>query len=60
MHASFEDVRQRVQADREFVDTKLSRIDESSIIKRWVESLMHESNVNTNDRIDKERESLQA
>jgi hypothetical protein len=28
----FEDIKSKVQADREFVDTRLSRIDDSAVI----------------------------
>jgi len=33
----FEDIKSKVQGDREFVDTRLSRIDDSIVIKTWMQ-----------------------
>ncbi len=38
MDARFDEVREKVQSDREFVDTRLSRIDDSAVMKKWVDN----------------------
>ncbi|CDW71368.1 UNKNOWN [Stylonychia lemnae] len=50
--ARFEELHQKVQRDREFIDTKLSRIDDTAIVKKWVENKFGESNYELNHRID--------
>ena len=57
IEARFDELREKVQSEREFIDTRLSRIDDSSIIKKWMESrLTNEKYEITGliDRLDKE------
>lgn len=50
--ARFEELTAKVQRDRELVDTRLSRIDDSIVIKKWVENLFVTHNFEINNRID--------
>lgn len=51
IEARFEEVREKVQADREFVDTRLSRIDDSAVIKRWVTGIVANLTVEINSKL---------
>ncbi len=40
VESRFEELSSKVQKDREFLDTRLSRIDDSAVMKKWVENLL--------------------
>eukprot|EP00347_Sterkiella_histriomuscorum_P004763 403359202 len=50
--ARFEELTAKVQRDRELVDTRLSRIDDSIVIKKWVENLFVTHKFEINNRVD--------
>lgn len=46
-------MREKVQAEREFIDTRLSRIDDSTIIKKWMESKLSNEKYEITGNIDR-------
>lgn len=52
VESRFEELNSKVQKDREFLDTRLSRIDDSAVIKKWVENLLVTLKYETSLQID--------
>lgn len=53
-----DDCKQKIQTDREFVDTRLSRIDDTAVMKKWVENNIQKVNFELEHKIDNDVSKL--